>query len=310
MRALIIGGAGFVGSHLCDFLLDKGHNVVCLDNLITGSLDNISHNLKNKRFKFIKHDISKPIKISGRIDMVLNFASPASPIDYSKYPIETLKVGSLGTLNALGIARAKKARFLMASTSEVYGDPKVSPQKESYWGNVNPIGLRSCYDESKRFSEALVMAYLRTHKIDTKIIRIFNTYGPRMRINDGRVVPNFIGQALKKIPFTIYGKGDQTRSFCYIDDLILGIYRVIISRIHGPVNLGNPSEFTMIELAKLVSGLCSVPLKLKYKPLPKDDPKIRRPDLSYAKAALKWYPKVDLKDGLIKTIEYFKYVQK
>lgn len=305
-NVLITGGAGFIGSHLCDLLLEKGHSVICLDNLVTGSKENIKHNLKNKKFKFIKHNISRPIKISGKIDFVLHFASPASPIDYAELPIQTLKVGALGTHNALGIAKAKKAKFLIASTSEVYGDPLVSPQREDYWGNVNPVGPRSCYDESKRFAEAITMAYHRMHKVDTRIIRIFNTYGPRMRKNDGRVVPNFINQTLEGKPLTIYGNGKQTRSFCYVSDLVEGIYRVMRSNHHDPINLGNPHEFTINELAGLVMGF-SGPLSTVRCPLPQDDPKQRRPDISKAKKVLKWEPKVQLEEGLCRTIKTFVY---
>src|SRR3989339_49131 len=304
MRILVTGGAGVIGSHLCDFLLDKGFNVICLDNLITGSKDNIKHNLKNKKFKFIKHDISKPITIPGKIDFILHFASPASPVDYADLPIQTLKVGALGTHNALGIAKAKKAKFLLASTSEVYGDPLLSPQKESYWGNVNPVGPRSCYDESKRFAEAITMAYHRMHKLDTRIIRIFNTYGPRMRKNDGRVVPNFITQALAGKPLTIYGKGTQTRSFCYVSDLVEGIYRVMQSNHHDPINLGNPHEFTINELAKLVMRSFHSSFTV-HRSLPQDDPKQRKPDISKAKRLLKWEPKIQLEEGLCRTVKTF-----
>ncbi len=305
MRVLITGGAGFIGSHLCDFLLEREHGVICLDNLITGSLENVCHHQKNKKFKMIKHDISKEIKISGKIDFVLHFASPASPIDYAEFPIQTLKVGALGTHNALGIAKAKGAKFLLASTSEVYGDPLVSPQREDYWGNVNPVGPRSCYDESKRFAEAITMAYSKKHGLDTRIIRIFNTYGPRMRKNDGRVVPNFINQTLSKKPLTIYGTGKQTRSFCYISDLIQAIYRVMESKYHDPINLGNPNEFTILELAKIVSSIRGESLEISKNPLPPDDPKRRRPDISKAKKILRWQPKVGLREGLKRTLEYF-----
>ena len=304
-RVLITGGAGFIGSHLCDFLLGKGFTVVCLDNLITGSMDNIRPNLKNRRFEFLKHDISKPIEITGKIDYVLHFASPASPRDYEEYPIQTLKVGALGTHNALGIAKKKKARFLLASTSEVYGDPLVSPQKETYWGHVNPIGPRSCYDEAKRFAEAITMAYFRKHGVNTRIVRIFNTYGPRMRKNDGRVVPNFINQALEGRPLTVYGKGSQTRSFCYITDLVEGIYRMMLSNEPAPVNLGNPHEFTVRELARLVLKMITKKRSITFKKLPLDDPRQRRPDISRAQKLLKWQPKVQLKEGLVKTIEWF-----
>jgi len=312
MRVLITGGAGFIGSHLIDLLLRKGHEVVCVDNLITGSKENIRHNLKNKRFKFIKHDISKPLIVPGKLEYVLHFASPASPLDYEEFPIQTLKVGALGTHNALGMAKKKKAKFLLASTSEVYGDPLVSPQKETYWGNVNPIGPRSCYDESKRFAEAITMAYYRKHKVDVRIIRIFNTYGPRMRRNDGRVVPNFINQVLKRKPFTVYGNGRQTRSFSYISDLIDGIYKVMKSDIHTPINLGNPEEFTILELAKVIINVAATfrspqaSLNIKYEPLPEDDPKQRRPDITKARKELKWEPTIKLEEGVKKTMEWFK----
>ncbi|MDD5045347.1 MAG: SDR family oxidoreductase, partial [Candidatus Omnitrophica bacterium] len=300
---LITGGAGFIGSHLCDNLIARDFKVICMDNLITGTRDNIRHLLKDKNFRFVQHDIARPIKLKGKIDHVLHFASPASPQDYLRFPIETLKVGSLGTHNALGLSKEKKAKFLVASTSEIYGDPLEHPQKETYWGNVNSVGIRSCYDEAKRFSEALTMAYHRSHKLDTRIVRIFNTYGPRMRINDGRVVPNFIYQALTGKPITVYGKGSQTRSFCYVSDLVEGIYKLMLSSEHGPVNLGNPDEFTILEFAKMVTCFTRTSSKIVYKPLPQDDPRQRRPDISKAKRILKWSPKVSLKDGLQKTIE-------
>lgn len=303
---LITGGAGFIGSHLCDRFIKDGYRVVCLDNLVTGDKKNIRHLLKNKNFKFIQHDISKKIFIAGVIHYVLHFASPASPIDYMELPIETLKVGALGTHNALGIARVKKARFVLASTSEVYGDPLVHPQKENYWGHVNPIGPRSVYDEAKRFAEALTMAYRRTYGVDTAILRIFNTYGPRMRIRDGRVVPNFIDQILSNKPLTIYGAGKQTRSFCYVDDLVEGIKRLAFSKACGPVNMGNPKEFTILELAGLIQKISGVKQKMIKKPLPVDDPKQRRPDISLAKKQLGWQPKIELAQGLKKTYEWFK----
>ncbi|MDD5236075.1 MAG: SDR family oxidoreductase [Candidatus Omnitrophica bacterium] len=303
---LITGGAGFIGSHLCDNLIARDFKVICMDNLITGTRDNIRHLLKDKNFRFVQHDIARPIKLKGKIDHVLHFASPASPQDYLRFPIETLKVGSLGTHNALGLSKEKKAKFLVASTSEIYGDPLEHPQKETYWGNVNSVGIRSCYDEAKRFSEALTMAYHRSHKLDTRIVRIFNTYGPRMRINDGRVVPNFIYQALTGKPITVYGKGSQTRSFCYVSDLVEGIYKLMLSSEHGPVNLGNPDEFTILEFAKMVTCFTRTSSKIVYKPLPQDDPRQRRPDISKAKRILKWSPKISLKDGLQKTIEWFK----
>ena len=303
---VITGGAGFIGSHLCDRFLSEGVNVICIDNLITGNLNNIRHLLSDKRFEFINHDVSKKIDIKGRVDYVLHFASPASPVDYLHYPIPTLKVGSLGAHNTLGLAKLKKARYLMASTSEVYGDPHVHPQKETYWGNVNPIGPRGCYDEAKRFAEAITMAYYRYHKIDTRIVRIFNTYGPRMRINDGRVVPNFIFQALHHKPLTVYGKGTQTRSFCYHSDLVEGILRLLRAGIHTPVNLGNPDEFTILEFAELVIQMSGTKSKMVFKPLPTDDPRQRRPDITLAKKYLRWRPKIKLEVGLRETIEWFK----
>lgn len=312
MKVLILGGAGFIGSHLCDFMLDKGNSVICIDNFVTGSIDNVKHNLKNIKFKLIEQDITCPIEISGKIDWVLNFASPASPKDYEKLPIETLKVGSIGTLNALEIARAQKAGFLLASTSEVYGDPSVSPQKETYWGNVNPVGLRSCYDEAKRFSEALTMAYYRKYNIDVRIARIFNTYGPRMRKADGRVIPNFINQVLAGRPLTIYGQGKQTRSFCYVDDLVKGIYELMnyhsLSDNLQPriFNLGNPNEFTIMALAKVISCICGKRIKVRFKPLPQDDPRRRKPNISLARKALAWEPRINLEDGLRQTIAWYR----
>lgn len=303
---LITGGAGFIGSHLCELFLEKGYRVICLDNLITGKLSNISHLLKVKDFKFIKHNVSEYIDIKSPVHYVLHFASPASPIDYLKFPIQTLKVGSLGTHNALGIARAKKAKFLLASTSEVYGDPLVNPQPESYWGNVNPIGPRGVYDEAKRFAEAITMAYHRVHKIDTKIVRIFNTYGERMREEDGRAIPNFINQALDNKPITVYGDGSQTRSFCYVSDLVDGIFKLLLSSEHDPVNIGNPNEMTLLKLAKVIIKLTGSKSRIVFKPLPTDDPKVRRPDISRAKKILKWQPEVDLETGLIRTIDYFR----
>lgn len=316
---LITGGAGFIGSHLCELFLSSGRElspkgtlpkvggckVICVDNLITGKLSNIRHLLKNKNFTFIKHNVSEHVNIKGPIHYILHFASPASPIDYLKYPIQTLKVGSLGTHNALGLAKGKKAKFLLASTSEVYGDPLVNPQPESYWGNVNPIGPRGVYDESKRFAEAITMAYHRVHRVDTKIVRIFNTYGERMREEDGRAIPNFISQALSGKPITVYGDGSQTRSFCYVSDLIGGIYRLLMSGEHDPVNIGNPNEMTLLGLAKIVIKLTDSDSKIVFKPLPVDDPKVRRPDISKAKKLLKWQPKVDLETGLTRTIAYF-----
>jgi len=305
-HALITGGAGFIGSHLCDYLIARGYFVICMDNLITGSRENIRHLLKRKNFKFVKHDVTKYINIKGRLDYVFHFASPASPVDYLRYPIKTLKVGSLGTHNALGVAKKKKAKFLLASTSEIYGDPLEHPQKESYWGNVNPIGPRGVYDEAKRFAEAITMAYHRSHGINTKIVRIFNTYGERMRHRDGRAIPNFIDQALKGRPITVYGKGTQTRSFCYRRDMIEGIYELSKSNMNHPVNLGNAEEFSILELARLIIKLTKSKSRIIFKPLPVNDPKVRRPDITLAKSRLKWAPKVDLKEGLTKTVNYFK----
>jgi len=310
-NVVVTGGAGFIGSHLCERLLKEGYRVICLDNFITGKKSNIRHLLKEKDFSFIEHNVTKFINVAGKIDFVLHFASPASPEDYLKYPIQTLKVGSLGTHNALGLAKLKKARFLLASTSEVYGNPLIHPQPENYWGNVNPIGLRGCYDESKRFAEAITMAYHRIHKIDTRIVRIFNTYGPRMRMNDGRVVPNFIYQALHNLPITVYGTGRQTRSFCYVDDLVEGIYRLMVAKkslpgINTPVNLGNPGEFTIIEFAKLVVKLTGAKSKLVFRPLPQDDPRQRKPDITKAKRMLSFRPEIGLREGLEITIDWFK----
>ncbi|MBW2976320.1 SDR family oxidoreductase [Candidatus Woesearchaeota archaeon] len=303
---LITGGAGFIGSHLCDFLIAKGFKVICMDNFITGSKENIEHLQANENFKLINHDVSKHIKIEEPLDYVLHFASPASPVDYQKIPIQTLKAGSLGTHNTLGLALAKKAKYLLASTSEVYGDPLVNPQPESYWGNVNPIGIRGCYDEAKRFAEALVMAYHRIHKVDVRIARIFNTYGPRMRKDDGRVVPNFINQALKNKPVTVYGEGKQTRSFCYASDLVEGIYKLMMSGINEPVNLGNPDEYTIIEFADIVKKLTKSESRIAFEKLPTDDPHVRRPDITKAKKELGWEPKVNLEEGLKETIKWFK----
>lgn len=306
---LITGGAGFIGSHLCERYLGEGYAVICLDNFLTGSANNISPFKSNSKFHLIRHDISKPIRIKGKIDTIFHFASPASPVDYLMYPIKTLKVGSLGTHNALGIAKNKKAKYILASTSEVYGDPKVHPQTEEYWGHVNPVGPRGVYDEAKRFSEAMSLAYKRAHNVDVKIGRIFNTYGPRMRVRDGRVIPNFIDQALKNEPLTVYGKGKQTRSFGYIDDLVEGYARLRKSKISGPVNLGNPVQYDMIQLAKLIIKLTGSQSKLVYEKLPVDDPKQRCPDITLAKKTLKWQPKVSLEEGLTKTIAYFKSIK-
>lgn len=302
---VITGGAGFLGSHLCDRFIHDGLKVFCIDNLITGHRNNIRHLLKDKNFRFIEHNISKEFHLGDPVDYVLHFASPASPVDYLNFPIPTLKVGSLGTHITLGLAKLKKARFLLASTSEVYGDPQMHPQKESYWGHVNPIGPRGVYDEAKRFAEAITMAYHRYHKVDTRIVRIFNTYGPRMRINDGRVVPNFIYQALCNKPLTVYGHGRQTRSFCYYSDLIDGITRLLYSRVTSPVNIGNPDEFTILEFARLVLKTARTKSKIVFKPLPTDDPKQRQPDITLAKRQLKWRPKVKLAVGLKQTIDWF-----
>jgi len=306
MRVVVTGGAGFLGSHLCDFLINEGHKVICIDNLITGNTDNITHLMGNEKFQFIHHDVTNYIFIEGELDAILHFASPASPIDYQELPIQTLKVGSLGTHKALGLAKVKKAKFLLASSSEVYGDPLVRPQKEDYWGNVNCVGPRGVYDESKRFAEAMVMAYHYYHKIDTKIARIFNTYGARMRKEDGRVVPTFINQALEGKPITVFGDGTQTRSFCYVSDMVQGIYKLLLSNINEPINLGNPQEMTVNDFANLILKLTKSKSKIIHKPLPVDDPKIRQPDISRAKKLLKWSPVVSLEEGLQKTIEYFK----
>lgn len=306
MRALITGGAGFIGSHLCEILLNKGWQVICMDNLITGSPSNISHLQGNPNFLFIEHDVTKYIEVDGEIDYVLHFASPASPADYLKFPIQTLKVGSLGTHNALGVAKAKKSVFLLASTSEVYGDPLIHPQKEDYRGNVNPIGPRGVYDEAKRFAEAITTAYHKVHGMNVKIARIFNTFGSRMRLNDGRVVPNFIYQALNDQFLTVYGDGTQTRSFCYIDDLIEGIYRLLLSDLNEPVNLGNPEEMSILDFARLILKITGSSSEIKYLPLPEDDPHKRKPDISKAKQFLQWEPKIKIEDGLARTIAWFK----
>jgi dTDP-glucose 4,6-dehydratase len=303
---LITGGAGFLGSHLCDRFLKEGYKVISMDNLITGNVANVSHLESNSNFEFIKHNVSERIDIEGDIDFILHFASPASPIDYLMYPIPTLKVGSLGTHNALGTAKAKNAKFLLASTSEVYGDPKINPQPESYYGNVNCVGPRGVYDEAKRFAEAITMAYHNAHKLDTRIVRIFNTYGPRMRKNDGRVIPNFITQALKNEPITVYGKGDQTRSLCFVTDLVEGIFRLSQSDIHDPVNIGNQHELKIVDLAKFIIKLTKSKSKIIYNPLPVDDPKQRQPDIAKARKFLKWEPEVDLEKGLKETIEWFR----
>jgi len=302
---LVTGGAGFLGSHLCEFLLKKGHQVIAMDNLLTGTIANIEH-LQSEDFKFIKHDVTEYIYIAGPVDFVWHFASPASPLDYLQLPIHTLKVGALGTHKALGLSMEKKARFLLASTSEVYGDPMVHPQNEEYWGNVNPVGPRGVYDEAKRFGEALTMAYHRYNGVDTKIVRIFNTYGPRMRPNDGRAIPTFVPQALRNEAITIFGDGSQTRSFCFVEDLIEGIYRLMMSDYHEPVNIGNPHEMTIKQMAEAVIRISGSSSKLVQKPLPVDDPKVRQPDISLAKKLLNWEPKVNLEEGLQRTISWFR----
>ena len=331
MRVLITGGAGFLGSHLCDRLIGMGHHVVCMDNLVTGSMDNVAHLLGHERFSFVNYNVCDYLYVEGGLDAVMHFASPASPQDYLEFPIATLKVGALGTHKSLGLAKAKHARFLLASTSEVYGDPLVSPQPEDYWGNVNPISPRGVYDEAKRFAEAMTMAYHRYHGLDTRIVRIFNTYGPRMRPHDGRVVSNFIVQALSGKPLTVFGTGNQTRSFCYVDDLIEGITRLLLvssdrtpeqrtdrqsflyqsnaaaeRSLHEPINIGNPHELTVLEIAKKVQSLAGTSVRLEFKPLPADDPKVRCPDIRRAKELLDWEPKVSLDEGLRRTVEYFR----
>jgi len=305
-RAVVTGGAGFLGSHLCERLLAEGHDVVCVDNLVTGKRSNVEHLESTGRFEFRLHDVSTPIEIEGAVDFVLHFASPASPIDYLELPIQTLKVGSLGTHNSLGLAKAKGARYLLASTSEVYGDPLVHPQPESYWGNVNPVGPRGVYDEAKRFAEAMTMAYHRVHGLETRIVRIFNTYGPRMRPRDGRVVPAFAQQALTGEPMTVFGDGSQTRSFCYVDDLIEGIYRLLLSEHPEPVNIGNPHEMTILHFAERIRALTGSSSPIEHRPLPVDDPKTRQPDISTARRVLGWEPKVELDHGLARTIDYFR----
>ncbi|HUG28068.1 MAG TPA: UDP-glucuronic acid decarboxylase family protein [Gemmatimonadales bacterium] len=306
MRVLITGAAGFLGSHLADRFVAEGHEVIGMDNFITGSPDNIAHLVGNSQFAFVQHDVTRFIEVSGALDGILHFASPASPVDYLEFPIQTLKVGSLGTHNSLGLAKAKGARFFLASTSEVYGDPLVHPQPETYWGNVNPVGPRGVYDEAKRFAEAITMAYHRHHGVDTRIVRIFNTYGPRMRPHDGRVVSNFIVQALRGEALTVYGDGDQTRSFCYVTDLVEGIYRLFMSDRVDPTNIGNPTEFTVRQLAEQVLALTGSTSPLRTLPLPEDDPKVRQPDITLARSVLGWEPKVALHEGLQDTIAYFK----
>jgi dTDP-glucose 4,6-dehydratase len=305
MRAVVTGGAGFLGSHLCEYLLQKGWDVVAVDNFITGSDRNLADLRDNSRLESLQQDISQSLEVGGPVDYVLHFASPASPPDYMKFPVETMLVGAQGTLHALDLARAKKAKYLLASTSECYGDPEISPQPETYWGRVNPIGPRSVYDEAKRFAEALTMAYHRYHGVDTRIVRIFNTYGPRMRLNDGRALPNFLYQALTGQPITVYGDGSQTRSFCYVSDLIEGIYRLMQSEEHMPVNIGNPSEITILEFAEHIKKLTAADVPIIFEPLPVDDPRQRRPDISKARRLLGWEPKVALQDGLERTLAYF-----
>jgi len=306
MVAVVTGGAGFLGSHLCDRLLAEGHRVVAIDNLITGDIRNIAHLIGNPGFRFVKLDVTEYLYLDGPVNFILHFASPASPIDYLRFPIQTLKVGSLGTHKALGLAKAKNARLLLASTSEVYGDPLIHPQPESYWGNVNPVGARGVYDEAKRFAEAMTMAYQRYHGVETRIVRIFNTYGPRMRINDGRAIPAFLSQALRNEDVTVFGTGAQTRSVCYVDDLIEGIYRLLLSDEPDPVNIGNQDEITMLALAKEVIELTGSRSRIVFKPLPEDDPKVRQPDTTRARTILRWEPKVSRREGLLKTIEYFR----
>jgi len=306
LRVVLTGGAGFLGSHLCDYFIEKGWDVLCLDNLVTGADSNVAHLLSHPRFKFAKQDVSQFIEVDGPVDAVMHFASPASPPDYLKFPIQTMKVGALGTHNTLGLAMAKKAKFLLASTSECYGDPEVSPQPETYWGHVNPVGPRGVYDEAKRFAEAITMAYHRYHGVDTHIVRIFNTYGPRMRLNDGRALPNFLYQALVGEPITVYGNGKQTRSFCYVSDLVEGIYRLLQSDEHEPTNVGNPSEISILEFAERVRALVGAKTPIVFQPLPQDDPKQRCPDITKARRILKWEPKIGLEEGLKLTYEFFR----
>jgi len=305
-RTLITGGTGFLGSHLCDHFIARGHEVICMDNLLTGNMDNVAHLFGNSRFSFIKHDVTNYIYVEGRLDNILHFASPASPIDYLRLPIQTLKVGSLGTHKALGLAKEKGARFLLASTSECYGDPLVHPQSEDYWGNVNPVGPRGVYDEAKRFAEAMTMAYHRYHGLDTRIARIFNTYGTRMRLDDGRALPTFMRQALRGEDLTVFGDGRQTRSFCHVSDLVEGIHRLLYSKEVDPVNLGNPREMTVLELAEKIAALCGNEKKIIFRNLPVDDPKIRQPDITKARTILGWGPKVEIEEGLRQVLDYFK----
>jgi dTDP-glucose 4,6-dehydratase len=304
--SVVTGGAGFLGSHLCDRLVQEGHRVICMDNLLTGSIDNIHHLIGNRNFQFIHYNVTEYIYVEGKVDYILHFASPASPMDYKRLPIQTLKVGSLGTHKTLGLAKAKGARYLLASTSEIYGDPLLHPQPEQYWGNVNPIGIRGVYDEAKRFAEAMTMAYRRYHGINTCIARIFNTYGPRMRVDDGRAIPAFMSQALRGEDVTVFGNGSQTRSICYVDDLVEGIFRLLMSECNDPLNLGNPDEISVLDLAKEIVALTKGKSKILYKPLPEDDPKVRQPDITKARTILKWEPKVPRSVGLKKTLEYFK----
>ena len=306
MRIMITGGAGFIGSHLSERLIAEGHEVVVYDNLITGSTDNIAHLMDHPSFTFICHNVTQYIEVEGPVDQIYHFASPASPVDYAELPIQTLKVGAHGTHNALGVAKAKGARLLLASTSEVYGDPLVHPQPETYWGNVNPIGPRSCYDEAKRFAEAITMAYHQHHGVETRIVRIFNTYGPRMRLNDGRAIPNFLTQALRGEPITVYGDGSQTRSFCFVDDLVEGIIRLMNSEVDTPVNVGNPTELTLLEMAERIKAMTGSASEIVHMPLPQDDPKIRRPDITKAQTHLDWNPVVSLEAGLARTVDYFR----
>src|SRR2546422_10659347 len=306
MRSLVTGGTGFIGSHLCEFLLARGHEVVCMDNLLTGAMDNIAGFSAAPGFSFVRHDVTEYIRVEGPLEYVLHFASPASPRDYLEMPIQTLKVGALGTHKALGLAKAKGATFLLASTSEVYGDPEVHPQRESYWGNVNPVGPRGVYDEAKRFAEALTIAYRNTHGVDTKIARIFNTYGPRMRLNDGRAIPAFMTQSLQGKPMTVFGDGSQTRPFCYIDDMVEGLYRLLISRHPGPMNLGNPDELSLLEMARQVIRQTDSKSRIVFRPLPTDDPKVQQPDITRARKVLGWRPTVSLELGLSRTVAYFR----
>jgi dTDP-glucose 4,6-dehydratase len=306
MRTLITGGAGFLGSHLCDRFIKEGHEVICMDNLITGNMDNIAHLMGHERFRFIHHDVTEYIYVEGPLNYIMHFASPASPIDYLELPIQTLKVGALGTHKALGLAKNKGARLLLASTSEVYGDPLIHPQPESYYGNVSPIGPRGVYDEAKRFAEAITMAYQRYHGLETRIVRIFNTYGPRMRLNDGRVVPAFLGQALSGNPLSVFGDGSQTRSFCYVSDLVEGIYRLLLSAETEPVNIGNPREMTIMQFAEHVQKIAGTSLTIEQKPLPQDDPKVRQPDITKAREILGWEPQVPFEEGIVETMKFFK----